>query len=173
MLVWCMLVVGLIDEMKNQHAQVIVRYTLLTCFVFTNGTIMLISRGIQCLCFASNSRWYLTNHGAKDGIFGALRLVSRFKGPSLISQHHLVDIDSYISYLNIYASYYPNSQHICRGSNCYHMGFIKLVHILLHIVNMLEQATQIQMYFNSYLCERVVISYQKGEIESSSLVLVN
>jgi hypothetical protein len=27
---------------------------------------------------------YLTNNGAKDGIIGALRLVSRFKGLSLI-----------------------------------------------------------------------------------------
>ena len=72
-------------------------------FVFTNGTrvlhIMLISRGIQCLCFASDSKWYLTNNGAKDGIIGALRLVSRFKGPSLIPQHHLVEIVSYNSYL--------------------------------------------------------------------------
>ena len=100
MLVWCMLVVSLNDEMKNQHAQVIVRYALLTCFAFTSGArallIMLILQGIQCLCFASNSKWHLTNHGAMDDIFGALRLVSRFKGPSFIPQHHLVDIVSYI-----------------------------------------------------------------------------
>ena len=32
----------------------------------------------------------------------------------------------------------------------------------LHMVNMLGQATWIQMNFNSYLCERVVINYQKG-----------
>ena len=43
----------------------------------------------------------------------------------------------------------------------------------IHIVNMLGQATQIQLNFNSYLCERVIINYQKGEIESSCLVLVN
>ena len=43
----------------------------------------------------------------------------------------------------------------------------------LHMVNMLGQATWIQNDFNSYLGERVVINYQKGEIESSSLVLVN
>ena len=42
------------------------------------------------------------------------------------------------------------------------MGFMKLVHILLHIVNMLGQATWIQLNFNSYLCVRVVINYQKG-----------
>ena len=96
MLVWCMLVVGLNDKMKNQHAQVIVRQALFTCFAFTSGArsllIMLISRGIQYLCFARNSKWYLTSNGAKDGIFGALRLVSCFKGLSLTSQHHLVDI---------------------------------------------------------------------------------
>ena len=34
--------------------------------------------------------------------------------------------------------------------------------ILLHMVNMLGQATWIQVKFNSYLCERVVINYQKG-----------
>ena len=43
----------------------------------------------------------------------------------------------------------------------------------LYMVKMLRQATWIQIDFNSYLCERVVINYQKGEIESSSLVLVN
>ena len=37
-----------------------------------------------------------------------------------------------------------------------------IVHILLHIVNMFGQATWIQLNFNSYLCERVVINYQKG-----------
>ena len=42
------------------------------------------------------------------------------------------------------------------------MGFMELVHILLHMVNMFEQATWIQMNFNSYVCERVVINYQKG-----------
>ena len=93
MLVWCMLVVGLYDEIKtSMHRQ----YLDMTCFAFTGGArtllIMLISQGIQCLCFTSNFNWYLTNHGAKHGIFGALRLVSRFKGPSLIPQHHLVDI---------------------------------------------------------------------------------
>jgi hypothetical protein len=41
------------------------------------------------------------------------------------------------------------------------------------MVNMLGQATWIQLNFNSYLYERVVINYQKGDIESSSLVLVN
>ena len=51
--------------------------------------------------------------------------------------------------------------------------FIKLVHILLHMINMLGQATWIQLNLNSYLCVRVVINYQKGEIKSSSLVLVN
>ena len=35
----------------------------------------------------------------------------------------------------------------CRGSNCYHLGFMKLVHILLHMVNMRGQATWIQLNF--------------------------
>ena len=34
---------------------------------------------------------------------------------------------------------------------------------------MLGQATWIQLNFNSYLCEKVVINYQKVEIESSIL----
>ena len=33
---------------------------------------------------------------------------------------------------------------------------------LLHMVNMLGQAKWIQLNFNSYLYERVVINYQKG-----------
>jgi hypothetical protein len=33
----------------------------------------------------------------------------------------------------------------------------------LQMVKMLGQATWIQNDFNSYLCERVVINYQKGE----------
>jgi hypothetical protein len=33
---------------------------------------------------------------------------------------------------------------------------------LLHMVKMLGQATWIQTNFNSYLCKRVVINYQKG-----------
>ena len=64
-------------------------------------------------------------------------------------------------------SYNPNSQHICRGSNCYHMEFMKLVHILLHMVNMLGQAILIQLNFNSYLCIRVVINYQnRGRLKA-------
>ena len=38
---------------------------------------------------------------------------------------------------------------------------MKFVHILLHMVNMFGQATWIQLNFNSYICERVVINYQK------------
>jgi hypothetical protein len=41
------------------------------------------------------------------------------------------------------------------------------------MVKMLGQVTWIPNNFNSYLYERVVINYKKGEIESSSLVLVN
>ena len=101
MLVWCMLVVGLNDEMKNQHAQVIVRYALL-CFHKWHQSLACnidLTRYLV-LVFCKS---YLTNHSAKDGIFGALRLVSCFKGPSLISQHHI-------------ANFSPNSYHICRGS---------------------------------------------------------
>ena len=47
---------------------------------------------------------YLTNSGAKGGIFCALQLVSRFKVPSLIPQHHLVDI----------TSLHFQSLHICK-----------------------------------------------------------
>ena len=66
-------------------------------------------------------------------------------------------------FLSKHMCYYnPNSQHICRGSNYYHLEFMKLIHILLHMVNMLGQATQIQLKFSSYLCEGVVINYQKG-----------
>ena len=36
----------------------------------------------------------------------------------------------------------------------------------LHMVKMLGQATWIQIIFNSYLCERVVINYQKGGLKA-------
>ena len=52
--------------------------------------------------------------------------------------------------------------HASKGEQLLPLGFIKLVHILLHMVNMLGQATWIQLNLNSYLCERVVINYQKG-----------
>ena len=71
-------------------------------------------------------------------------------------------LPSHISNSCICTSFNPNSQHICRGSNCYHLRFMKLVNILLQMVNMLRQATWIQLNFNSYLCIRVVINYQKG-----------
>jgi len=38
---------------------------------------------------------------------------------------------------------------------------------------MLGQATCIQKDYIEYLCEKVVINYKKGEIESPSLVLDN
>ena len=70
-----------------------------------------------------------------------------------------------------YCLLYFLSKHMCKlqskllahmkGSNCYHLRFMKLVHILFHMVKMLRQAT-IQMNFNSYLFEKVVINYQKG-----------
>ena len=105
-----------------------------------------------CICLVTN--------GAKDGIFGALYHASKVHllYLSIIWQILL----SYNFNSCICASFNPNSQHICRGSNCYHLGFMKLVHILLHMVNMFGQATWIQLNFNLYLCERVVINYQKG-----------
>ena len=84
-------------------------------------------------------------------VYQCTPMVSCIKCPSLIPQHHLVGIVSYIYYLSICASFNPNSQHIYRGSNCYHMEFMKLVHILLHMVNMFGQATWIQLNFSSYL----------------------
>ena len=149
MRVWCMLVVGLNDEMNNQHAQV-----------------------IQCFYFQV-SKWYRANYGAKDGILVHSDWYHASKVHLLYLSIIWQTLSPIISYLSICASYNPNSQHICRGSNCYHVGFMKLVHILLHILNMLGQAKWIQSNFNSYLCEMVVINYQKGEIEGSSLVLVN
>ena len=90
--VWCMLVVRLNDEMKTSMHRMIVRYALLTFKFFKwyqnlAYNVDLMTYVVLCLC-----KCYLTNNGAKDGIIGALRLVSRFKGPSLTPQHHLVDI---------------------------------------------------------------------------------
>ena len=64
------------------------------------------------------------------------------------------------------------SKHMCKlqskllahmqGEQLLLLEFMKLVHILLHMINMLGQATWIQLNFNLYLCERVVINYRKG-----------
>jgi hypothetical protein len=91
-----------------------------------------------CVCLVTN--------GYKDGIFGALRLVSHFKAP--IYAYVQASIQSLSTYVG--------------GTNSTIWGFMKLVHILLYMVNMLGQATWIQLNFNSYLYERVVIDYQKG-----------
>ena len=89
MLVWCMLVVGLIDEMKNQHAQDDSQILGLFHKWYQSLAYNVDLTRYLALCLY---KWYLTNDGAKDGIIGALRLVSHFKGPSLTPQHHLVDI---------------------------------------------------------------------------------
>ena len=76
------------------------------------------------------------------------------------------------SKFQIYAyvqAFNPNSQHICRGANATNLGFIKLVQTLLHMVNMLGQATWIQLNLFHIFVEVV----KKGEIESPSLVLTN
>ena len=60
LLVWCMLVAGLNDEMKTSMHRMIVRCDLL---LFSHASLYL----VLCIC-----KWYLINNGAKDGIFGAL-----------------------------------------------------------------------------------------------------
>ena len=55
------------------------------------------------------------------------------------------------------------------GANATNLGFIKLVQTLLHMVNMLGQATWIQLNLFHIFVEVV----KKGEIESPSLVLTN
>ena len=166
MLVWCMLVVGLNDEMKNQHAQV---KKLDLCSFYGNqilaSNVDLMRYSSFCVC--------LVTHGAKDGIlvhsdwYHASKVHLLYLSIIWQKLSPIFPIQAYVQSFN------PNSQHIYRGSNCYHMEFMKLIYIPLHIVNMLGQATWIQNDFNLYLCERVVINYKKGEIESSSLILVN
>ena len=49
------------------------------------------------------------------------------------------------------------------GANATNSGILETCPNPLHIVKMLGQAAWIQNDFNSYLCKRVVINYQKGE----------
>ena len=156
MLVWCMQVVGLNDEMQNQHAQVGQLDLRLFCEDQTLASNDDLTR-YSSFCD------YLVTNGAKDGIFGALRLVSCFKGPSLIPQHHLVEIDSYVSYLIICAKLQSKLLAHMQGEQLLPFGVHETCPYPLHMVNILGQATWIQMNFNSYLCIRVVINYQKGE----------
>ena len=116
---------------------------------------------------------YLTNHGAKDVIIDALRLISHFKGPSLTPQHHLVDITlSQLQFMDMCKLQSKLFAHM-QGGQMLPMRVHETCPNPLHMVKMLGQATWIQLNFNSYLCERIVINYKKGEIESSSLVLMN
>ena len=106
--------------------------------------------------------WYRANYGAKDGIMVHSDWYHASKVHLLylsIIWQKLTPIFLIKAYVQ---SYNPNSQHISRGSNCYHMEFVKLVHILLNMVNMLGQATWIQLNLILYLCIWVVINYQKG-----------
>ena len=64
------------------------------------------------------------------------------------------------------------SKHMCKlqskllahmqGEQLLPFGIHETCPYPLHMVNMLGQATWIQLNYNSYLCERVVINYQKG-----------
>ena len=64
------------------------------------------------------------------------------------------------------------SKHMCKlqskllahmkGEQLLPFGVHEACPYLLHMVNMLGQATWIQLNSNSYLCIRVVINYQKG-----------
>ena len=66
MLVWCMLVVDLIDEMKNQHAQVIVKYALLYFHKWYQSLASNVDL-TRYLVFVFCKK-YLTSNGAKDDI---------------------------------------------------------------------------------------------------------
>ena len=154
MLVWCMLVIGLNDEMKNQHAQAKVTRLM---FIYGNQTL---ACNIDLMGYSSFCVRLVTN-GAKDGILVHSDWYHASKVHLLYLSIIWQTLLSHNSNPSIGASFSPNTQHICRGSKCYHMGFVKLVHILLHMVNMLGQAIWIQLNFNSYLCERVIINYQK------------
>jgi hypothetical protein len=75
------------------------------------------------------------------------------------------------------------SMHMCKlsiqtlstyeGEQCYQFRFMKLVQILLQMVNMLGQETWTQNCFSIHIFVKVVINYQKVEIEIASLVLDN
>ena len=106
-----------------------------------------------CVCLVTNS--------AKDGIFGALQLISCFKGPFLTPQHQLVDI--ILPQLK--------SMHICKLQSklLAHMQVELMLSIgvhetcpyPLHMVKNLGKQHGFKIDFNSYLCVRAVINYQK------------
>ena len=115
----------------------------------------------------------LVTNGAKDGVMVHSGWYNTLKGPSLIPQHHLVEIVSYISYLSICARLQSKLLAHMQREQLLPYRVHETCPYSLHMVNMLEQATSVQLNFNSYLCERVALITKKGEIESSSLVLVN
>ena len=152
--VWWMLVVGLIDEMKNQHAQVELLDLCLYCenqTLASNVDLM----GYSSFCVHVQLLMVLSM------VYWCTPIGTRFKGPSLIPQHHLVDI-TLPHFLSI---------HTCNllSKLLAHMQGELMLPIRVHetcpnplyMVKMLRQATWIQIDFNSYLCESVVINYQK------------
>ena len=160
MLVWCMLVVKLFDELKEQHAQVIVRYALLIfkwyqslaynvdlmrylVFVFCKSYL---TKMVLRMVYLVHSDWY---HVLK---FHLLYLIIIWQ--TLLSHN---------SNLCICPSFQSKLLAHMQGEQMLPMKVHETCPNPLHMVNMLGQATWIQMNFNSYLCERVVINYQKGE----------
>ena len=117
---------------------------------------------------------YLTNHGAKDGVQMATPI-----GITL-QRSILYTLASFGTH------YFPTLPNLCicasfqiqtlstyvEGANTTNFGWWNLSIIFTHD-NMLGQATWIQKEFIEYLCKWVVINYQKGEIESPSLILDN
>ena len=141
--------------------RMIVRYALLTFKFFKWYQNLAYNVDLMRYVFLCLCKCYLTNNGAKDGIIGALRLVSRLKGPSLIPLHHLVDIT--LPQLH--------SMHMCklRSKLLAHMQEELMLPIQvhetcpypLHMVKSLGKQHEFKLNFILYLCERVVINYQK------------
>jgi hypothetical protein len=127
-------------------------------------------RYLVCLCVF---KWYLARYDAKDGVQMAIPI-------SITLQRSIL-----YTLASFGGHYFPHflSMHMCKlsnpnsstyvgGSNATNLGLWNLSIFFTH-GKILGQATWILKDFIEYLCEKVVINYQKGEIESPSLVLDN
>ena len=171
MLVWCMLVVGLIDEMKNQHAQ------------DDSQILGLFHKWYQSLAYNVDltrylvfvfCKCYLTNHGAKDGVQMATPI------GIVLQRSILYTLASFGSYQSPKLQIHAYVQAF-KSKLLAHMQRELMLPIWiyetcpypLHMVKYLgKQHESIKILLNIFV-KRLSSINKKGEIESPSLILDN
>ena len=155
MLVWCMLVVGLNDEIKKTSMHRLSDQTYVHFMKTRPLLLMLISWGILVFVYVQllmvlRMVYWCTPIGItlQRSIFYTLASFGRHCLPYFLSKHMCKLQSKLLAHM--------------QGEQLLPYGVHETCLYPLHMVNKLGQATWIQLNFNSCLCERVVINYQKG-----------